>query len=428
MVAAMMMKRVCSFLLLSMWLVACTTAEPTAIVVPTLQPVEPAAAMSTEPPPTNTAVPTMTPLPTAMPLPTATPLPAPTATAAALYLSDPAQFAADNRNPLTGAVVADPALLNRRPILCKISNSPKQWVLPQSGLNAADMVFEHYAEGVVTRFTALFYGETPERVGPVRSARKIDLELPLMYDGALCFSGGSSGQGVNRGVQDLVAETQFADRVLYPSYPGYYRTGEDKPWEHTFYTELDAAWDYLAAAGQNQRPTFATQMAFSEDVPISADNRYLSINYGGGDFVEWVYDASIDKYRRWTNGVPVIDALDGEQVTAANVVIIMAPHIIDRNICETQTATECLSFSTEIQIWGGGFAQFFRNGRQVNGAWYRRDRNQAGEMLTFEIVGGQQDGQVMPLAIGNTWFQVVPYEYVETTIGVSAAYPDWYDG
>ena len=37
----------------------------------------------------------------------------------------------------------------------------------------------------ITRFTAIFYGKLPSRVGPIRSARLIDLELPAMYDAAL---------------------------------------------------------------------------------------------------------------------------------------------------------------------------------------------------------------------------------------------------
>lgn len=377
---------------------------------------------------TNTVAPTSTTSPTSTPAPTDTPIATVTIDPTAIYLNNPIQFVAQNRNPLTGETV-DEALLRRRPILCKISNSPKQWVLPQSGLNAADLVFEHYAESSVTRFTAVFYGETPSRVGPVRSARKIDLELPLMYDGALCFSGGSSGPGVHRGVQDRVAETQFAERVLYPWMDaGYYRTGEDKPWEHTFYTDLTAAWRYLDILGQNQAPKYVSQMTFSEDLPASVENRYVSVQYGQGDLVEWVYDSAIEKYRRWANGNPVVDEIDGLQVTANNVVIIMAPHIIDRNICETQTATECIAFSTEIQIWGGGFAQFFRDGRQVNGEWARPDRDKSGQMFTFQIVGGEQDGEVMPLSIGNTWFQVVPYDYLPTAITTSDAPPSWYTG
>ena len=63
----------------------------------------------------------------------------------------PDHFAA-GINPLTGQPVADPASLNRRPLLVKISNAPPL-VRPQAGIGAADLVFEHYAEGGLTRFS-----------------------------------------------------------------------------------------------------------------------------------------------------------------------------------------------------------------------------------------------------------------------------------
>lgn len=110
----------------------------------------------------------------------------------------------------------------------KISNAPAGYVRPQSGLNAADIIFEHITEAVVTRFTAIFYSELPESVGPIRSARLVDVELPAMYDAALSYSGTSAGVG-NR-----LFQSDFASRVISTNTPGYYRTGdESKPYEHT---------------------------------------------------------------------------------------------------------------------------------------------------------------------------------------------------
>ena len=390
-----------------------TTDEPTVTMAVT----EPPTAISpteTLPPPPSVA-PTDTPIPAE---PTATPtaefvLNAPRG----LFLSEPEDFIPARRNPLTGDIVEDFTMLQRRPILCKISNSPPEWVRPQSGLNSADIIFEHYAEGVITRFSALFYGSTPEKVGPIRSARLIDLELPLMYDAGLCFSGGSTGQGPNRGVGQLVYDTSFANRVMRTDWPGYYRTGENKPFEHTFYNELSVAWDHLDQIGLNQAPEYVTNMTFGSEVPpISAPASYIRIRYGNGKgtFVEWNYDEASGQYLRTADGTPVIDANDGEQVSVSNVIIIKAPHIINENICETQGETRCLAFSTELQIWGSGFASVFRDGRQINGSWQREDRYANGMMFTFY----DDAGNVIPLQIGQTWIQFVPYEYLVTPIDV----------
>ena len=401
-------------------LVVIETAVPAATDIPTVAapatsvptPTEPA----TLPPPVlvedPTVQPTITSAPTITPEPTEEPVDVP------LVLSQPEDFIPAGRNPLTGELVENPDNLQRRPILCKISNSPPQWVRPQSGLNSADIVFEHYAEGVITRFSALFYGQTPERVGPIRSARLVDLELPLMYDAALCFSGGSSGQGVHRGVGQLVYDTSFANRVLRTDWPGYYRTGEDKPYEHTFYNRLAEAWDYMDEIGINQPPNFVSTLTFSDEVPAqSAPASAIRIRYGNGKgtFVNWDYDEASGQYLRSADGTPVIDANDGEQVAVSNVIVIKAPHVINRNICETQGETRCLAFSTELQIWGGGFASVFRDGRQINGSWQREDRNANGMIFTFY----DDAGNPLPLKIGRTWVQFVPYQYITTPVDVT---------
>ena len=95
----------------------------------------------------------------------------------------------DTVSPFTGLEVDDPARLNRMPAAVKISNSPI--ARPQSGLSKADVVIEHLAEGSITRFTAIFHSEDAGRIGSVRSARLIDLEIPVLFDAFLVYSGAS---------------------------------------------------------------------------------------------------------------------------------------------------------------------------------------------------------------------------------------------
>ena len=171
------------------------------------QPPEPPEPGEPPPSPTEVVAPTATlntaPPPTVAPIPTSTSVP--TAEAETPSSLTAADFGTD-RNPLTGELVADPTMLDRRPMAIKISNAPAQWVRPQSGLNDADIVFEHVTEGALTRFTMLVYGKTPADVGPIRSARMIDLELPAMYDAALFYSGSSEGvkQIAKRNSRDIL--------------------------------------------------------------------------------------------------------------------------------------------------------------------------------------------------------------------------------
>ena len=89
-------------------------------------------------------------------------------------------------NPLTGLKVADPSLLERRPVTVKVSNFPREG-RPHAGLSSADIVFDYYTGTGGDRFLAIFYGQDAEKVGPIRSGRFIDVQLVPMYQGILAM-------------------------------------------------------------------------------------------------------------------------------------------------------------------------------------------------------------------------------------------------
>jgi hypothetical protein len=301
------------------------------------------------------------------------------------------------RNPLTGEVVADPAVLRRRPFTVKLSNSPAEFTRPQSGLNEADIVYEHTTEGYITRFTAIFYGHTPEKVGPIRSARLIDVELPAMYDAALFYSGSSVGVG-NRLRNSDFRERVFSERVE----DGFYRTGEDKPWEHTLYGRPAEFWQAIEERGLNHPPQFQTFMAFSDFVPDGGvPSSGVMIDHSWTE-MEWQYDEAIGRYRRWSDGEIHRDGNTDEQVTAANVILVFPVHALDATICE-QIARDgtCSHLSVQVQLWGSGDAIVLRDGQRFDVVWHREGRN---DMLTFT----DRDGNPFPLKIGNSWVQVIP--------------------
>ncbi|MCL4804255.1 MAG: DUF3048 domain-containing protein [Anaerolineae bacterium] len=363
---------------------ALATAE--AEVAVTISPVPPTATAPATLPPPAVVSPQVTEAP---PTPEVTPTPETIVLAA-----DAGAFT--DRNPITGEVAADPATLQRRPIAVKLSNAPADYVRPQAGLNDADIIFEHWTEGAVTRFTAIFYDTTPPNVGPVRSARLIDLELPAMYDAMLAFSGASVG------VNQRLNASDFSDRLLRAAEPGFYRTGDtSKPFEHTLYIRMDQLWQAVQDKGLNTPPVFGSYNAFTEVAPEGGTPASkINIDYKT-EKVEWVWDPEIGKYRRWMDFEEHIDANTEEQVTAANVVFLTPYHVNDANICEQINNGVCAALSIEIQLWGSGPAIVFRDGQQYNVTWHREGRN---DQLTFT----DADGNPFPLQIGNTWVQLVP--------------------
>lgn len=302
----------------------------------------------------------------------------------------------EDRNPLTGEVVSDPANLQRRPLAVKLSNAPAIYTRPQSGLNEADLVFEHTTEGNLTRFTVIIYGKTPPRLGPVRSARLIDIELPAMYDAALGYSGSSNG------VAQLLQNSDFRERILYAWEKGYYRTGEDKPIEHTLYATPELLWEALDEKGFNTPPNFTTTNVFSNDPPMGgtpASAFNLDYNW---TLVNWRYDPQSGRFLRWADGEPHLDGNTLEQVSAANVIVLAPYHAYDATICEQINSDgTCAALSVEVQLWGSGSGAVFRDGQRYDVTWERLGRS---DSMTFK----DSEGNPFPLKVGNSWVQLVP--------------------
>ncbi|MDA0241778.1 MAG: DUF3048 domain-containing protein [Chloroflexi bacterium] len=392
------------FLLL---MAACQQVTPTAEPLPTLPPTVTGTATAVNTP-TATSAPSATatpPPPPATPTPLPTAAPSPTPTDEVVSAAEPAQTATPiqqegwigpytfppNTNPLTGLPMrAD--LLAQRPLAIKISNYPPL-VRPQYGLGRADLLFEHYAEGSATRFTAVFYSQGADLVGSVRSGRLIDLEIPMMYDAAFAYSGASGP------VRLRFRDSPFFGRIISPDFAhgGFERIPEEgKALEHTLYTNTDTLRYLLDERGENHAPTLANHMAFSAEPPEggAAVSRF-AINYIG-TYANWFYQAGTNQYLRWTDGEPHLDAGTEEQLSFSNVIVVGAHHQ-ETDIIEDVGG----NLSIQIQLWGEGPVSIFRNGQRFEGVWRRTDPS---HMLTFY----DKDGNILPLTPGTSFFHIVP--------------------
>lgn len=308
----------------------------------------------------------------------------------------------ENVNPLTGLIVDDPAVLDRRPLAIKVSNHPPE-VRPQAGLSFADLVFEHYTEGNLTRLTAIYYGQSAQRVGSVRSGRLIDLELPVMYDAIFVSSGFSNG------VAELMRSAPWVRRNLSGSFgygePYLCRSFEDDiAFEHTLFANPDAIWIYADEHDLNQRPNLAPGMAFDQTIPEGGTPATQATIAYMRTTVYWEYDGATGLYGRWQDNQPHTDALTGDQLTAANVIVLEASHNATEIVEDVSGA-----LSIEIQIWGEGALTLCRDGQCFQGLWHREDR---ADGFTFTNL----EGDVLPLRPGNTWFQVVPLDFDDLTV------------
>ncbi len=334
--------------------------------------------------PTNTHTPTNTFTPTNTPTPTPTP-------------NGPFEYP-EGVNPLTGMLYPDTEAMSRRNLIVKVSNFPPI-VRPQYGVNSADVVFEYEAEGGVTRFAAIFRNNNPERVGPIRSGRLLDMELAPMYQALLAYSGASEP------VQNLLLETDWIYQLLSPSIghgcndSGFCRFPQDDlAYEHTLFADTNKLWE--TATRQNVNTGYrARGFAFANQPdPGGTPANDIYIEWWGQADARWQYDPDTGRYLRYTDSVPHLDAADGEQLWTDNLIIIEVAH----NERPDLFPPGANYASLEVALWEQGFAYLIRDGMIYQGHWRRRS-DQPGDAL--QIIYG--DNTPIMMKPGRTWVSVV---------------------
>lgn len=350
------------------------TPQPDTLVLATNTPLGPSATPTLIPTATLTSTPTVTPSSTATFTPTFTPTSTPTNTPTPTDTPSPTPTPngpfsyPEGVNPLTGLMYPNAEAQARRNLIVKISNFPPV-VRPQHGLNAADVVWEYEVEGGVTRFAAIFRSNAPTRVGAVRSARLLDLELTQMYDAMLAYSGTSEP------IQRLIISAPWVFRSFTPlkgdncENAGFCRFPQDGlALEHTMFLDTTVLYNLATERGVNTGYR-ARGFAFTDQPDANgAPSEDVFIDWYGQVDARWQYDAVSGRWLRFTDGVPHFDAADGQQVWADNIVILEVEHNDRPEIFPEDASYR----SVEIRLWEQGRAYLFRDGQYYQGYWQRR--------------------------------------------------------
>lgn len=282
-------------------------------------------------------------------------------------------------NPLTG-LPTDKATLARRPVLVRVGNDPAARSV-QAGLSQADVVYEEIMDGWgVTRYTAIFWSQDAPNVRPVRSARLVSIDLAQQYQGALAHSGASDAIRLRISQAPIIDLDEFYNSPPYTYGPGDWRT--------RLYTTLPRLRAYLQGKGLDQ-PIGLETWTFSDQPPGGAPASSITIAYPNGTVV-WQWDAGIGRYRRFVGGAPDIDANTGQQITAANVIMLYTVH------GKTDIVEDSLgSTAIDIQLRGSGVVRIARDGVVIDGSWQRTNEFQPTRFSA-------------PLKPGNSWVELIP--------------------
>ncbi|MFE2040670.1 DUF3048 domain-containing protein [Streptomyces sp. NPDC059477] len=262
------------------------------------------------------------------------------------------------------------------PVLAvKIDNVPQ--ARPQTGLNAADVVYAEQVEGGLSRLMAVYATRLPDRVGPVRSARESDLELLRQFDEpVLAFSGAQSR---------LLPLIDAAPVQAEP--PGTasdaYTRAADRPSPHNLYARPGRLLS--AAPGAD---ALTTGFRFG---PAPAGGTAVNSRTVRYPTAEFTFTWSPQRHR-W------LVAMDGtEAVTTDAGALAPATVVVQQVTVRPSDFHDSLgNYTPYTETVGSGTAEVLRDGKAYDAKWQRADGADGTRFTT-------DDGKPLNFADGQVW-------------------------
>ena len=291
--------------------------------------------------------------------------------------------------PLTGRLVS-PAAAARHPIAVMVDDlSPAR---PQSGFNAASIVWQAPAEGGIPRYMMIFQENIPTDVGPVRSSRYYYIawasELRAVYGHA-----GGSPQALatlrNQGSGQLVYN---ADEFRWGN---SYRRVSFRFAPHNLYTTGKQLRAIASSVGAKDGPikwpwTFARDAVMGWR-PIGGR---IQVSYGNVNTIRFDYDRNSNTYLRSVTGEKKqVDNATGKRVQPKNV-IVMVVRFGALNDGHPQ------KHRLEAKVIGSGPAWISTNGITIKGTWKKTSLKAATRFY-------DKAGKPIVLTVGQTFVQVM---------------------
>ena len=281
-------------------------------------------------------------------------------------------------SPYTGEEVKK-EILDNIAILAIVENSVAS--RPQSGLNAADIVYETMAEGGTPRFIALFQKDNAEKIGPIRSARAYFLDISKEYNLPFAHCGGSEEALVEIKNENLMSMNEMINDSTY------WRDKERKA-PHNLYTSTDKLRELVKTKKFVKAPT----------VKFKFDKNYWDIaNFSPATDVllkiNKLYNTSYTYregfYLKSMDGKPSTNKEDNIPLSFKNVVVQI-----------TSIKTQADGDHLDIALVGMGDGYVISNGKFIKMHWTKND-------VTSKTLLTDEEGNDLPLNPGKTCWNIV---------------------
>lgn len=285
---------------------------------------------------------------------------------------------------------------------------------PHAGLMFADVVYEAFVEGGITRLMAVYWRQDATRILPIRSARTPFVnwvaELGAMYahaGGAVTDNEADAiGQIFELGIKDLNA--------FSPVSSNYYYRDQTRSGPYDLATSTAYLREAASQLGFSGAPV-ATAWSFREPgtpLPPGAPAAGIEVDFSGRlyawQYIQWKWDPVARRYLRFQFGGPQVDADTGRQLGFATVIVMRVPsHVVDEpgHVLLDQVGKGPATVFTGGQAYEGSWKKDSRTGQTV----FLTPRGEAmvfergpvfleaiGEQSTFEYAANAKDLRDLP--------------------------------
>ncbi|MBI2775691.1 MAG: DUF3048 domain-containing protein [Chloroflexi bacterium] len=289
-------------------------------------------------------------------------------------------------------LLVDASAANRLPLAVMIDDNVL--ARPQSGFNAASIVYQAPADGGEDRYMLVFQERDAADVGPVRSGRPYFVYWAAEYRAGFAHYGGDEKTRL-KVIPSVAGKLMYDLDALAGSSRAFHRiSSRDAP--HNAYTST--ADLYATSARRGAPDAMVAGLAtrpFKDDAPLAdrPAKGSITVPYNRGA-TGYTYDPATNSYLRSVAGKAQNDAADGKRVVARNVVVLFMALSIDPE-------SEAGYNRPVLAQIGKGTAWVFRDGTVVKGTWRKDDK---GALTRFFDASGAE----VSLNRGSIFIQVVP--------------------
>lgn len=289
---------------------------------------------------------------------------------------------------LTGEYVEE-SQASKRPLAVMINNIDK--ANPQSGIEAAGVIYEAPVEGALTRLMAIYEDYSNlEKIGSIRSSRLYYCYFALEFD-AIYAHYGQSKYALS------FLNSSSIDNVsgLSSGSSAYYRASGVSAPHNVFSTseKMSAAIEKLGYS-TTYDDDYEGKFTFAEDEnSVVLDSDIIANTVYPGYSINkpyFEYNQETGMYSRYQYGSAHIDAVTGKQLTCKNIIIqCVSSSYYDDNK------------SLNITLTGSGSGYYITNGKAAEVTW-KKDSE-----LGITHYYDNSTGEEITLNIGKTWVCVV---------------------